>query len=107
MYKRQLYGRNNIENDNLTFKIASKEDIWLHSKNIPGSHVIIKANEITEEILLKGAEVAAYFSKSSAGDKISVDYTKKRYINKPKGSKPGFVTYENEKNILIEKPNKL
>ncbi|BBA50895.1 NFACT family protein [uncultured Fusobacterium sp.] len=102
-----LYGRNNIENDNLTFKIASKEDIWLHSKNIPGSHVIIKANEITEEMLLKGAEVAAYFSKSSAGDKISVDYTKKRYINKPKGSKPGFVTYENEKNILIEKPNKL
>ena len=102
-----LYGRNNIENDNLTFKVASKEDIWLHSKNIPGSHVIIKANEITEEMLLKGAEVAAYFSKSSAGDKISVDYTKKRYINKPKGSKPGFVTYENEKNILIEKPNKL
>lgn len=102
-----LYGRNNIENDNLTFKVASKEDIWLHSKNIPGSHVIIKANEITEEMLLKGAEVAAYFSKSSTGDKISVDYTKKRYINKPKGSKPGFVTYENEKNILIEKPNKI
>ena len=102
-----LYGRNNIENDNLTFKVASKEDIWLHSKNIPGSHVIIKANEITEEMLLKGAEVAAYFSKSSPGDKISVDYTKKRYINKPKGSKPGFVTYENEKNILIEKPNKI
>lgn len=102
-----LYGRNNTENDNLTFKIADKEDIWLHSKNIPGSHVIIKANEITEEMLLKGAEVAAYFSKSSAGDKISVDYTKKRYINKPKGSKPGFVTYENEKNILIEKPNKI
>lgn len=102
-----LYGRNNIENDNLTFKVASKDDIWLHSKNIPGSHVIIKANEITEEMLLKGAEVAAYFSKSSTGDKISVDYTKKRYINKPKGSKPGFVTYENEKNILIEKPNKI
>ena len=102
-----LYGRNNIENDNLTFKVAAKDDIWLHSKNIPGSHVIIKTDEITDEILLKGAEVAAYFSKSSVGDKISVDYTKKRYINKPKGGKPGFVTYENEKNILIEKPEKL
>lgn len=102
-----FYGRNNIENDNLTFKVANKDDIWLHSKNIPGSHVIIKADSVTEEMLLKGAEVAAYFSKGAVGDKISVDYTQKRYINKPKGGKPGFVTYTNEKNILVSKEEKL
>lgn len=102
-----FYGRNNIENDNLTFKVAEKNDIWMHSKNIPGSHIIIKTDVITDEILLKGAEVAAFFSKSFVGDKVSVDYTQKRYINKPKGGKPGFVTYVNEKNILVTKPEKL
>lgn len=98
-----LYGRNNMENDNLTFKVADKEDIWLHAKDIPGSHVIIKASEINDDILFEGAKVAAFYSKGNIGDKISVDYTKKRYINKPKGGKPGFVTYVNEKNILVEK----
>ena len=92
-----------MENDNLTFKVADKEDIWLHAKDIPGSHVIIKANEINDDILFEGAKVAAFYSKGNIGDKISVDYTKKRYINKPKGGKPGFVTYVNEKNILVEK----
>lgn len=104
---RIFYGRNNIENDNLTFKVADKNDIWLHSKNIPGSHVIIKCDELTDDILLKGAEIAAFYSKGFTGDKISVDYTQKRYINKPKGGKPGFVTYVNEKNILVVKPEKL
>lgn len=104
---RILYGRNNIENDNLTFKVAEKNDIWLHSKNIPGSHVIIKASLVTDEMLMKGAEIAAFYSKSSTGDKISVDYTQKRYINKPKGGKPGFVTYINEKNIVVAKPEKI
>lgn len=98
-----FYGRNNIENDNLTFKVADKNDIWLHSKNIPGSHVIIKCDNLTDEILLHGAQIAAYYSKAILGDKVSVDYTQKRYINKPKGAKPGFVTYVNEKNLTVEK----
>ena len=98
-----LYGRNNIENDNLTFKLADKNDIWLHSKNIPGSHVIIKSDSITDEILMDGALIAAFYSKAAIGDRVSVDYTQKRYINKPKGAKPGFVTYVNEKNITVEK----
>lgn len=101
------YGRNNIENDNLTFKVADKNDIWLHSKNIPGSHVIIKCDEISDDILLRGARVAAFYSKAIVGDVVSVDYTLKKYMNKPRGSKPGFVTYTHEKNINIEKPNKL
>lgn len=99
-----LYGRNNIENDNLTFKVADRTDTWLHAKNVPGSHVIIKCPELTEEILLKGAEIAAIYSKSNSGDRVSIDYTQRRYINKPKGAKPGFVTYVNEKNIQIIKP---
>lgn len=98
-----LYGRNNIENDNLTFKIADKNDVWLHSKNIPGSHVIIKCEEPTDDILMDGALIAAFYSKAALGNKVSVDYTQKRYINKPKGAKPGFVTYVNEKNITVEK----
>lgn len=98
-----LYGRNNIENDNLTFKIADKNDLWLHSKNIPGSHVVIKASEIIDDIIKEGALVAALYSKANVGDKVSVDYTLKRYINKPKGAKPGFVTYVNEKNITVIK----
>lgn len=104
---RILYGRNNIENDNLTFKVADKNDIWLHAKNIPGSHVIIKCEELTDEILMKGAEIAAFYSKGFVGDRISIDYTQKRYINKPKGAKPGFVTYVNEKNIVVIKPENL
>ena len=56
---------------------------------------------------MKGAEIAAYYSKGFTGDKISIDYTQKRYINKPKGAKPGFVTYVNEKNILVIKPEKV
>ena len=81
--------------------------MWLHAKNIPGSHVIIKCNEINDEILLKGAEVAAYYSKCVAGDKVNIDYTFRRYINKPKGTRPGFVTYTNEKNIVAIKPEKI
>lgn len=104
---RILYGRNNIENDNLTFKVADKNDMWLHAKNIPGSHVIIKCEELTNEILMKGAEIAAFYSKGFTGDRVSIDYTQKRYINKPKGAKPGFVTYVNEKNIVVIKPENL
>ncbi len=104
---RIFFGRNNTENDNLTFKVADRNDTWLHAKNIPGSHVIIKCDNLTDEILLKGAEIAAFYSKGSVGDKINVDYTLKRHINKPKGGKPGFVTYVNEKNITVIKPDKI
>lgn len=98
-----LYGRNNVENENLTFKVADKSDIWLHAKNIPGSHVIIKTHTLTDEMILQGAKIAAKYSKAEIGEKVSVDYTEKKYINKPKGAKPGFVTYINEKNIVVVK----
>lgn len=104
-----LYGRNNLENDNLTFKVADKEDIWLHSKNIPGAHVIVKVENviITDEILEKASEVAAYYTSANVGEKILIDYTKKKYVKKPKGAKPGFVIYENEKGIYAVKKESL
>lgn len=101
------YGRNNIENDSLSFKFANKDDVWMHAKNIPGSHIIIKCEHLTDDILLKGAMVAAYYSKANIGDSVSVDYTLRKYLNKPRGAKYGFVTYTHEKNIVVIKPNKI
>ena len=97
------FGRNNTENDFLTFKLATKNNLWFHAKNIPGSHVILKAEHINEKNIEIAAKVAAFYSKASVGEKIFVDYTLKKYINKPSGSKPGFVTYTNEKSILVKK----
>ncbi|WP_321328813.1 NFACT family protein [uncultured Ilyobacter sp.] len=103
-----LYGRNNLENDNLSFKIADRNDMWLHSKEVPGSHVIIRWNgEFTEEVIFKGAEVAAFYSKTLPGEKVLIDYTLKKYLNKPKGGKPGFVTYNNQESILVVKPESI
>ena len=103
-----LYGRNNLENDNLTFKVADRNDMWIHSKDVPGSHVIIRWNgEFTEEIIFKGAEIAAFYSKTLPGEKVLIDYTLKKYLNKPRGGKPGFVTYNNQESILVVKPESI
>lgn len=98
-----LYGRNNTENDNLTFKIANKNDYWFHAKNIPSSHIIVKADILTEEIIKKAAEITAFYTKLKAGEKLEIDYTQRKYVNKPAASKPGFVTYTNQKTLFIEK----
>lgn len=98
-----LYGRNNIENDNLTFKVANKNDFWFHAKNIPSSHIIVKTNDLSTEIIEKAAEIIAFFTKLKVDEKIEVDYTQRKYLNKPSGAKPGFVTYTNQKTILVKK----
>ncbi|MGL5123194.1 MAG: Rqc2 family fibronectin-binding protein [Fusobacteriaceae bacterium] len=100
-----IYGRNNIENDYITFKIGAKDDFWFHAKDIPGSHVILKCNEnnLTPELIEKAASYAANFSRGNLGDKISVDYTRRKYVTKPNGSKPGFVIYTNQKTINVIK----
>lgn len=97
------YGRNNLENDNLTMKFASKNDLWFHAKNIPGSHVILKAEFINEENILIASKLAAFYSKANMLDKVEIDYTLKKYINKPKNAKLAFVTYTNAKTILVKK----
>ncbi|MFC4771518.1 fibronectin-binding protein EfbA [Enterococcus hermanniensis] len=96
-----LVGKNNLQNDQLTLKQARKSDIWLHAKNIPGSHVIVKNDQPSEETLLEAAELAAYFSKFRQSAQVPVDYVPVKHIHKPNGAKPGFVIYENQKTLFV------
>ena len=95
-------GKNNNQNDYLTTKFADGQDTWLHTKNYPGSHVIIKGQTFTNETLLEAANLAAWFSKAQAGTKVPVDYTLVRYVKKPSGSKPGMVIYTTNKTIYVD-----
>ena len=90
-----LVGRNNVQNDQLTFKTAEKHDIWFHTKDIPGSHVIMVTGgeEPSEKDYTEAAAVAAYYSKATQ-DLVAVDYTAVKNIKKPQGAKPGFVIYK-------------
>ena len=103
--KKVLVGRNNKENDFLTFKKASSTDIWLHTKDIPGSHVILLTGgeEPAEEDLRLAARIAAYHSKARSSANVPVDYTRVRYVKKPSGSKPGFVIFTHNR-TLYEDP---
>lgn len=100
-----LVGKNNVQNDYLTLKIARNNDLWFHAKDMPGSHVIIKNHqeqrEIPKEILDLAAHLAAYFSKGKHSALVPVDYTLKKHVHKPNGAKPGRVIYENQKTIYI------
>lgn len=99
-----LVGRNNKENDYLTCKFAKKNDIWFHTKDIHGSHVILKVDEnkiIPEEILYEAAKLAAKHSKAKNSSHVPVDYCKVTFVKKPSGSKPGFVIYSNNKTLYI------
>ncbi len=99
-----LVGRNNTQNDKLTLKTALPEDMWLHTQNIPGSHVIIRADggNITDSTIVEAAQLAATCSKGRSGTKIPVDYTLARYVKKPNGAKPGMVIFTNNKTILVD-----
>ena len=98
-----LVGKNNKQNDALTTKISSPDDIWLHTKDIPGSHVIIKANidTVSDQTLLEAAELAAYFSKARQSSKVAVDYAIRKHVKKPSGAKPGFVIYDNQTTVYV------
>lgn len=96
-------GKNNRQNDELTFRLAGPMDLWLHTKDIPGSHVIIKTEnkEVPEATLLMAANLAAYHSKAKNSSNVAVDYTLRKNVKKPKGAKPGMVIYENQKTIYV------
>lgn len=94
-------GKNNRQNDMLTLKLAGPRDIWMHTKDIPGSHVIIKAEDPPKETLYQGALLAAYYSKGRGGENIPVDYTEKRFVKKPSGSKPGMVIYTTNRTAYV------
>ncbi len=102
---RVLCGKNNIQNDYITFHIAEKGDIWFHAKNRPGSHVVLQCNgeEPSELDYTQAAMIAAYHSKASTDVMIEVDYTRVKNIKKPSGSKPGFVIYHTNYSTLVNR----
>ena len=97
-----LVGKNNVQNDRLTFKESVPEDTWLHTKDIHGSHVIIRCTgPIPDRTLLEAAELAAYHSQARNSALVPVDYTKRRFVKKPSGAKPGMVIYTNQRTLYV------
>ena len=96
-------GRNNQQNDWVTFKLAQPKDLWFHTRNIPGSHLVLRSpdNRISSEDIKTAAMLAAWFSKARGSSNVPVDYTERRYVKKPSGAKPGFVIYEKQKTISV------
>ncbi len=102
-----LVGRNNIQNDKLTFKVGRKGDMWLHAQKCPGSHVLLLSDggEIPDDAIVEAAEIAAYYSSAKDGTIVTVDYTDVKNIKKPNGAKPGFVVYYTYYSVNV-KPKK-
>ncbi|UJF35268.1 Rqc2 family fibronectin-binding protein [Paenibacillus hexagrammi] len=94
-------GKNNTQNEYLTNRLAGSNDTWLHTKDIPGSHVVIRSDSFPDSTLLEAAELAAYYSQAKQSSQVPVDYTLIRHVHKPNGSKPGFVIYVNQKTIYV------
>ena len=95
-------GRNNLQNEELTFKMARKDELWFHAKDIPGSHVVISGNlNPSDEVKTDAAELAAYFSKGRLSNLVQVDMIEVKKLNKPTGGKPGFVTYTGQKTLRV------
>ncbi|QKS71492.1 fibronectin/fibrinogen-binding protein [Paenalkalicoccus suaedae] len=94
-------GKNNKQNEYLTTKLSRQDDTWLHTKDIPGSHVLIRSTSFGEETLMEAANLAAYFSKSRMSGNVPVDYTLIRHVKKPSGAKPGYVTYDKQTTVYV------
>ncbi|MBU5349899.1 Rqc2 family fibronectin-binding protein [Paenibacillus lautus] len=98
----ELYvGKNNIQNEYVTNRLASSNDTWLHTKDIPGSHVVIRSSEYGDATLQEAAQLAAYYSQAKESSSVPVDYTLIRHVRKPNGAKPGFVIYDNQKTLFV------
>ena len=102
-----LVGKNNVQNDYLTTKLARSNDIWFHTKDIHGSHAILitRGETPTTDILIRCAQIAAYYSKAKMSSNVPVDYTLVKYVKKPSGAKPGFVIYTHNKTINVTPKN--
>lgn len=98
-----LVGRNNIQNDLVTMKLARPGDIWLHAKDIPGAHVILRAGNgpLPASAIAEAAALAAYYSSARAATKVPVDYTERRHVRKVPGARPGMVIYDHQKTIMV------
>ncbi|MGN0453154.1 MAG: NFACT family protein [Ruminococcus sp.] len=99
-----LVGRNNRQNDNLTLKLSHKRDIWLHTKDIPGSHTVIKSDgiEVSETAVVEAAEICAWYSKARESSQVPVDFTEIRFVSKPQGSPPGRVIYTHQHTVYVK-----
>lgn len=97
-------GKNNFQNDELTFKFAVGNDWWFHAKGMPGSHVIVKTNgeELPDRTFEEAAKLAAHYSKGKGQEKVEIDYVEKKHVKKPNGSKPGFVIYYTNYSMMID-----
>lgn len=97
-------GKNNIQNEELTFKVANGNDWWFHAKKLPGSHVIVKTEgrELPDSVFEDAARLAAHYSKGRGADKVEVDYVRRKEVKHPNGSKPGFVVYYTNYSMLID-----
>jgi hypothetical protein len=100
-----LVGRDNEGNDHLTLRLARSEDLWLHAEGFPGSHVVVRlqgrTGGVPRQTLVEAAKLAAYYSQARAHGKVTVTYTLKKYVRKPRKSPPGLVTITNEKSIVV------
>lgn len=97
-------GKNNLQNDELTFSFANGGDWWFHAKGAPGSHVIVKTNgdELPDRTFEEAGRLAAYYSKSRGSDKVEIDYVEKKHVKKPNGARPGFVVYYTNYSLMID-----
>lgn len=97
-------GKNNFQNDELTFQFATGNDWWFHAKGAPGSHVIVKTGgkELPDRTFEEAGRLAAYYSKNRGGDKVEIDYVQKKQVKKPGGAKPGFVVYYTNYSLMID-----
>lgn len=97
-------GKNNIQNEELTFNFATGNDWWFHAKGCPGSHVIVKTNgdELPDRTFEEAGKLAAYYSKNRGSEKVEIDYIEKKHIKKPKGGKPGFVVYYTNYSLMMD-----
>ena len=98
-------GKNNFQNDDLTFRFATGNDWWFHAKKIPGSHVVVKAENVAElpdRTFEEAARLAAYYSKGRQQEKVEIDYIQKKHVKKPAGAKPGFVVYYTNYSMAID-----
>lgn len=97
-------GKNNLQNDWLTFDFAVGNDWWFHAKDTPGSHVVVKTNgdELPDRTFEEAGRLAAYYSKSRGSEKVEIDYIEKKHVKKPKGAKPGFVVYYTNYSLVID-----
>ncbi len=97
-------GKNNYQNEELTFKFATGNDWWFHAKGIPGSHVVVKTNgdELPDNVFEEAGRLAAYYSQARGQEKVEIDYTQKKNVKKPGGAKPGFVVYYTNYSLVID-----